>query len=77
MSVKFEDGRFESTCPKLIFKGEEYILVNEDGNKTNGAIATQEQYENFELNYAHLNEDGTITRFGEIIGNISEIEWVS
>lgn len=74
--VKFENGEFGNECPRLIFQGEEYILVNADGGRTEGAIATEEQYENFELSCAHLNEDGTITCYGEVIGNISEIEWL-
>lgn len=61
---------------KLIFQGQEFILINDDGNRTEGAIATEEQFNNFEMSYTHLFENGNILRYGVVIGNISEIEWI-
>lgn len=57
---------------KIKFKGNEYLLI---GNLAEGgAIATQEQYENFERPYAYLFETGEIMRFNEIIGHREDIE---
>ena len=61
--------------PHLRFRGSEYVLV---GDKENGgAIATVEQYSTGECSFAHLYEDGSIKQFGEIIGTIDDIEWIS
>jgi len=60
--------------PKIKFKGKEYLLVS--GSVKNSAIATKEQFENFECSYAHLYEDGKIRRFGGVIGNIDDIEFL-
>ncbi len=54
---------------KIRFKGQEYLLVE-------GAIATPEQYENFLPSYAHLFENGEILRYGKLIGNKSDIEYL-
>ena len=55
--------------------GKEYLLVGGDLER-GGAIATREQFENFECSYAHLMESGEIKRFGEVIGHRSDIEVV-
>ncbi len=39
-----------------------------------GAIAFQEDYEDFRESYAHLAEDGNIYRYGEIIGTKEDIK---
>lgn len=67
-----------SKYPKLKFQGRIFILV---GSKTgdenmNGAIATKEEYLSGRINFAHLNESGTITRYHEKIGTIKDIEWL-
>lgn len=66
----------EAEIPKLRFQGKEYLLVNGDGNRNEGAIATEDEWNAFALNYAHLFEDGTIKRFGNVIGKREEIEWL-
>lgn len=63
--------------PRLKFQGQEYILVNRDGNRHEGAIATVEEYENFALNQFHLFEDGRILSFGEQVGTKEDIEWLN
>lgn len=61
--------------PALRFKGQEFILILEAGRE-GGAITTHELYENFAPSFAHLYPDGTIRRFGKIIGTRQDIEWV-
>ena len=61
---------------KIKFKGDIYYLINEDCNKKEGAIATKYQYENFEVSFAHLDDNGKIKRYGEVIGNIKDIEFI-
>lgn len=58
---------------KLKLFGKEYVFIGE--GKT-GAIATQEEYENFEESYAYLFKDGTIKRHYQKIGTIDDIEWI-
>lgn len=60
------------TTRKIKFKGKNYILV---GDKTDGAIATKEQFINGKCSYAHLFEDGDVRRFGDIIGSIKDIKF--
>lgn len=62
--------------PKLRFQGKEYLLVNGDGNRNEGAIATEDEWNSFALNYAHLMEDGRVMRFGSVIGKREDIEWL-
>lgn len=66
-----------SDYPRLRFKGEDYILINSDNNRYEGAITTEELYDRFELNPYHLLENGDIMRFGEVVGNIKDIEWLN
>lgn len=56
------------------FFGIEYILI---GTLQEGAITTQEQYDTFSDSYAHLFPDGTILRYGSIIGTLSDIEVIN
>lgn len=56
---------------RIRFQGNEYLLI---GEADSGAIATEEQWNNFALNYAHLREDGKVCRFGVVIGTIEDIE---
>jgi hypothetical protein len=60
----------------LKFKGQEWILINEDDNRNEGAITTVELFESFEMNPYHLFPNGDIMSYGEVVGNISEIEWL-
>lgn len=54
------------------FKGEKYLLVGDLA--TGGAIATQDQYDNFRTSYAHLFRDGNVRRYNEIIGTLADIK---
>lgn len=58
---------------RISLYGKEYLLV---GSKTEGAIATREQFENFLPGYAHLMENGDIMRFGNVIGTIDDITYL-
>lgn len=58
---------------KIRFQEIEYILVG-DSLSDGGAIATQEQFENGKCSFAHLWADGNIVRYGQLIGNVGEIE---
>jgi len=52
--------------------GNDYLLIGD--LKNGGAIATEEQYRNFDCSFAHLNKNGNIIRFEEIIGTREDIE---
>jgi hypothetical protein len=39
-----------------------------------GAITTQDRFDEFEISLCHLNENGVISRYGQTIGNFSDIE---
>jgi hypothetical protein len=54
---------------KIKFKGKEYILVNGD------SITTEESYINGTVSFAHLCKDGTVKRYGKVIGLGSDIEF--
>jgi hypothetical protein len=62
---------------KIRFKGEEYIIVGGD-LETGGAVATREQYRNFDPSYAHYFVDGPdagkVMRYGTEIGTKEDIE---
>jgi hypothetical protein len=63
---------------KLKFTGDaEYILINGDDSRSEGAIATEEEYENFELNKFHLFEDGSIMSYGSVVGTKDDIIWLN
>lgn len=56
------------------FLGRDLLLIGD--RNTGGAISTQEQYENFEISFAHLMADGRIMRFGEEIGTRDDITFL-
>ncbi len=59
-----------------LFDADECLFLGDAMAKhPNGALCTREQYENLEMNPCHLNGDGTITRFHEVIGTIADIEF--
>jgi len=70
--VRFKDE--EKVHPLL--RGRELLLVNGSDRDDEGAIATQEEYDNFENSTAHLTEDGRILRHGAAIGSREDIEFV-
>jgi len=56
------------------FKGERYVFVGCPGNNPpHGAIATAEQYENYEDSYAYLMIDGQVKRYGQVIGRRADV----
>ena len=57
---------------KIIFHETEFLLVS-TLNEKEGAIATEEAFENFGLSFAHLGIDGIIRQFGQQIGTINDI----
>ena len=57
---------------KIKLHGLDFILIGDN----DGAIATPEQYANFDISYAHLYRDGTIMRFSKQIGTIDDIEFL-
>lgn len=70
-SERIEGNKMEEH--KISLYGKEYILV---GSKTEGVIATQEQFEELRGPYAYLNPGGRITRFGNVIGTIDDITYL-
>lgn len=61
---------------KLRYKDEKFILITKDETILEGAIATEEEFESFALNRYHLFANGDIMSFGDVVGNVSEIEWL-
>jgi hypothetical protein len=57
---------------RIRFQDREWLLVG----TTHGAIATPEAYANGEASYAHLGRDGVVRRFHEVIGTVSDIEFL-
>lgn len=79
---KLEDVGWKSLCDfmeqkfglcdvyEILFREQEFLLI---GTPEKGAIATQEQYENFLPSVAHLYSNGDIIMWGAKIGDVSEI----
>lgn len=59
---------------RVKFRGKLYLLIGD--MKKGGAIATDDQYENFDTSFAHLMENGEILRFGVVIGKRSDLKVV-
>lgn len=55
------------------FQGRPNLLLVLPGKKCEGPICTPKQYSNGLLSFAHLYEDGTIKRFGKVIGKKEDI----
>ena len=60
---------YKMKIPKITFQRKRYILVD-------NVITTKESYENGTVSYALLTDDGNIMRYGEIIGNEKDIEFI-
>ena len=61
---------------RCTFKGQEYVAVF-GSSKTEFALATQDQYENFEISYAYGNlKDNSVKRFGVKIGTCDEVKFL-
>lgn len=59
---------------KIKFQGNDYLLIGETPRE--GAIATPEQYGNFDISYAHLFPDGRVMRHKQQIGNREDIQFM-
>ena len=57
---------------EFLFGTEIYLLIGD--LKNGGAIATKEQYENFECSFAYLCPNGMIRRFGRTIGTRDDLK---
>ena len=68
--VIMEAGR---SLRKITWRGEAFLAV---GLTNDFAIATQEQFDNFEQSTAHRMPDGTIMQFGKVIGSADEITFI-
>ena len=53
------------------FRGKRYLLIGDE--ISGGAIATKTQYENGLCSFAHLQPDGRIMRFHEVIGKRADL----
>ena len=53
---------------KIKFKNRNFILVG-------GALTTEDDYKEGIVSYAHLMDDGTIMRYGKVIGKKEDIEF--
>ena len=56
---------------KIKLHGVDFILLGEN----EGPITTKENYATGTCSFAHLYEDGNISRFGIIIGTVADIEF--
>ena len=61
---------------KIRFQGKEYLLIEGVGDHNSGAIATPDQFNNFEDSTAHLCPDGRVMRYGMKIGTIDDVEFL-
>ena len=57
---------------KILFQGKPFLLI---GSETDGAIATQEQWDNLEMSTAHMT-DGVIHQNKKRIGTIDDITFL-
>ena len=55
---------------RVKFQNEEYIMIDLEDS----FIAIEEQYKNGKVSFAHLYPDGSVNRFGKIIGRKEDIE---
>ena len=60
---------------EIKFKEKDYILVCTDRIGKSGGITTEHRYKNGYVSYAHLDEKGDIRCFGEVIGDINDVEF--
>ena len=58
---------------KIKFQGQDFILTSPNDNSS--PIVTVEQFQKGHTSYAHLYEDGTIKRFGALVGTKADIEF--
>lgn len=59
---------------KILFKGDPFLFIGD--TPSDGAIATEEQFENFLPSYAHLFPDGTVKRYNVVIGTRDDIQFL-
>lgn len=58
-----------TTVEKIRFQEQDFVLVG-------GAITTPEAYRTGEVSFAHLMKDGSVRRFGTVIGQREDIEFL-
>jgi len=60
---------------RIRFRGEPFLLIGsiKDGRPWEGAIARQQDFDEFNDSFAHLYENGTILRRGKQIGSREDI----
>jgi hypothetical protein len=63
--------------PTLKFRGKEFVFVKEYGTDKTGVLTTLGLFLNYGPSFAHLLKDGSIKRFGRLIGTVDDIEWIS
>lgn len=62
---------------EVTFKGVgPFFLVCKDPGFFHAPLCRPGEYENLEIPFAHAYYSGEIMRFGEVIGNISDLEFV-
>lgn len=74
LSKILEDMMPKSEKWRVNFNGKEFLFIGDPDD--NGAIATQEQYENFDQSAAHLFSDGVIRSYGVPIGKKEDLEFI-
>lgn len=57
---------------EVVFHEHVYLLIASHG-ENDGPLATPAQYENGESPFAHLYPDGTIKRYGTVIGSRDDL----
>jgi hypothetical protein len=58
---------------RIWWKGLPFLAI---GRENDFAIATQEEFDNFEPSTAHRMPNGTILRYGRVVGHADEITFV-
>ncbi len=61
-----------NTLRRCTFKGQPFLFTGKS-LEDSGAVCTKEQYENFEESYAHYYPDFGVSRYGEKIGEPSDL----
>ena len=56
----------------IYFKGKKFYCIGWK-DRSGLPLCTREQYENFEISFAHINPDGSIEQFKIHIGDVSDL----
>lgn len=74
--TRHEFVRWDVKDGRVTLHGQELLIVKGRGD-LDGALATQDQYENFRMSFAHAYADGRVMRFGNKIAALEAVEIVS